>query len=88
MELKQPLCIDNAIQYMSPVSLVFQTKETIGDLNLDYNKRFDANYQRENLFELFESKLGELNLLQLVCKHATFKRQATALEKELELNVT
>ena len=38
----------------------------MGDLNLDYNKRFDVNYQRENLFGLFENKLGELNLLQLV----------------------
>ena len=38
----------------------------IGDLNLDYNKRFDVNYSRENLFELFDNKLGELNLIQIV----------------------
>ena len=38
----------------------------LGDLNLDYNKRFDVNYQRRYLFDLFEEKLGGLNLLQLV----------------------
>ena len=38
----------------------------IGDLNLDYNKRFDVNYRRGSLFDLFQNKLGELNLLQLV----------------------
>ena len=46
----------------------------LGDLNLDYNKRFDVNYTRESLFELFDSKLGELNLLQLV-KFDTWSRQ-------------
>ena len=38
--------------------------DLIGDLNIDYNKRFDVNYQREGLFELFEEKLGELDLIQ------------------------
>ena len=38
----------------------------LGDLNLDYNKRFDMSYQRKDYFELFEDYLGELNLLQLV----------------------
>ena len=38
----------------------------IGDLNLDYKKRYDVNYQRRSLFDLFEDKLGGLNLIQLV----------------------
>ena len=38
----------------------------MGDLNLDYKKRSDVNYQRKDYFELFEEKLGDLNLLQLV----------------------
>ena len=45
----------------------------IGDHNIDYNKRFDVNYQRESLFELFEEKLGELDLIQLV-KFDTWSR--------------
>ena len=45
----------------------------IGDLNLDYNKRFDVSYSREGLFEMFDAKLGELNLLQLV-KFDTWSR--------------
>ena len=38
----------------------------IGDLNLDYAKKFNVNYQRETLFELFDTKLGALNLIQIV----------------------
>ena len=38
----------------------------IGDLNLDYNKKFNVNYQRKNYFELFDELLGTLNLIQLV----------------------
>ena len=45
----------------------------IGDLNLDYNKRFDVNYSREGFFEMFDAILGELNLLQLV-KFDTWSR--------------
>ena len=49
------------------IKLAFNSNTVLmGDFNLDYNKRFDVNYQRENLFELFENKLGDLNLLQLV----------------------
>ena len=49
------------------IKLAFNSSTVLmGDFNLDYNKRFDVNYQRENLFELFENKLGDLNLLQLV----------------------
>ena len=45
----------------------------IGDLNLDYKKRYDVNYQRRSLFDLFEDKLGGLNLIQLV-KFDTWSR--------------
>jgi hypothetical protein len=38
----------------------------IGDLNLDYKKRYDLNYQRKSLFDLFEEKLDGLDLFQLV----------------------
>ena len=38
----------------------------MGDLNLDYKKRSDVNDPRKDYFELFEEKLGDLNLLQLV----------------------
>ena len=38
----------------------------IGDFNLDYARRHDVTYDRKNYFELFEEKLGDLNLLQLV----------------------
>ena len=38
----------------------------IGDLNLDYATKFNVNYQRETLFELFDTKLGALNLIQIV----------------------
>ena len=38
----------------------------MGDFNIDYNKWFDMNYQRKDYFEVFEEKLGELNLLQLL----------------------
>ena len=38
----------------------------LGDFNLDFRKRHDLNYQRKDYFELFEEKLGEFHLMQLV----------------------
>ena len=38
----------------------------IGDMNLDYNRRDDVNYQYGQLFEVFNDKLSRFNLLQLV----------------------
>ena len=38
----------------------------IGDMNLDYNRRDDVNYQYGQLFEVFNDKLSCFNLLQLV----------------------
>ena len=38
----------------------------MGDFNLDYAKRHDVNYDRKNYFELFDEKLGDLNLIQMV----------------------
>ena len=45
----------------------------MGDYNLDYAKRHDVNYDRKNCFELFEEKLGDLNLIQMV-KFVTWSR--------------
>ena len=45
----------------------------MGDYNLDYAKRHDVNYDRKNYFELFEEKLGDLNLIQMV-KFVTWSR--------------
>ena len=44
------------------------TKSTVflGDLNLDYNRRFDVDYGSSGLFDDFELHLDALNLLQLV----------------------
>ena len=33
---------------------------------MDYKKRFDVNYQRNDLFNMFEEKLGNLDLVQSV----------------------
>ena len=38
----------------------------MGDFNIDFKKKFDVNYQRKDYFELFDSHLGELHLMQLV----------------------
>ena len=38
----------------------------VGDFNLDFAKRHDDNYARKNLFDDFESKLGDCNLVQIV----------------------
>ena len=38
----------------------------LGNLNLDYTKKNDITYHNAPLFELFEQKLGALNLVQLV----------------------
>ena len=38
----------------------------MGDFNLNRKKRFDVNYASAGLYELFEEKLSDLNLVQLV----------------------
>ena len=38
----------------------------LGDLNFDLNRKFDLNYGRGDLFDLFDEKLGDLFLVQLV----------------------
>ena len=38
----------------------------IGDFNLDHKRRFDVSYQRRALFELFDEKLENLDLIQLI----------------------
>ena len=38
----------------------------LGDLNLDYSRKHDISYSNAPLFDLFDLKLGALNLVQLV----------------------
>ena len=38
----------------------------MGDLNLDYNKKYDVNYSGCHLFEILDEKMLEFNFLQLV----------------------
>ena len=38
----------------------------LGDMNIDYDKKEDVNYSNASLFELFDLKLGPLNLIQIV----------------------
>ena len=38
----------------------------LGDLNLDYNKKEDVHYCYSRLFDIFEEKLSNLGLIQLV----------------------
>ena len=45
----------------------------IGDFNLDYKKKYDVNYCNANLFEIFDGRLEDLNLIQLV-KFDTWSR--------------
>ena len=45
----------------------------MGDFNLDFARRHDVSYERKNYFELFEEKLGDLNLIQMV-KFVTWSR--------------
>ena len=55
------------IRQLSVIKNAFNNETVImGDLNLDYNKKCDVGYQRRDYFDLFEEKLGEFNLLQLV----------------------
>ena len=45
----------------------------VGDFNLDYKKKYDVNYCNANLIEIFDEKLEDLNLIQLV-KFDTWSR--------------
>ena len=38
----------------------------LGDFNLDYNKRNDVSYANADLFEIFDERLDDLNLFQLI----------------------
>ena len=49
------------------MKVAFYTETVIlGDMNLDYNTKFDVNYQHYHLFELYEDRMGQFNLMQLV----------------------
>ena len=70
----QLYCIKNAFD---------QGTFLMGDLNLDYNKKFDVNYEREGLFSLFEEKLGDMNLVQLVNFNTWSRMCGTQLRSSL-----
>ena len=44
------------------------TNDTIvmGDFNLDYKRKHDVNYSNVNLFDLFDERMDDLNLVQLI----------------------
>ena len=38
----------------------------MGDFNLNENRKFDVNYAYAGLFDIFEEKLGHLDLIQMI----------------------
>ena len=38
----------------------------MGDFNLNENRKFDVNFAHAGLFEIFEEKLGQLDMIQMV----------------------
>ena len=55
----------------------------LGDFNLDYNKKHDVNYCQHHLFELFDDRMDQFSLIQLV-KHDTWSQMVgTTLRSSL-----
>ena len=58
---------DLFIRQLDLIHAAFNDSTVImGDFNLDYTKRHNVNYDRKNYFELFETKLNDLNLIVLL----------------------
>ena len=52
----------------------------VGDLNLDYNKRFDVQYSHKHYFKILEELIDEKNLIQIV-NFDTWSRNINNIQK-------